>query len=40
MIATPVAPGVGYVQAEAAELKTAIDAVRTALIASGITAAV
>lgn len=38
VVASPVAPGATYSQAEAAELKTAIDAIRAALTASGITA--
>lgn len=36
-IATPTAPSAGYVQAEAASAKTAIDAIRAALTGAGIT---
>lgn len=36
-IATPTAPSAGYVQAEAAAMKTAVDAIRAALTAIGIT---
>ncbi len=36
-IAAPSAPGASYVQAEMASLKTAIDAIRAALTASGVT---
>jgi hypothetical protein len=36
-IASPTAPSATYVQAEAASLKTAVDAIRVALIASGVT---
>lgn len=36
-IASPAAPGAAYVQAEAASAKTAIDAIRAALTANGIT---
>jgi hypothetical protein len=36
-IASPTAPGVVYVQADAASLKTAIDAIRSALKNVGIT---
>src|SRR3990167_1951226 len=35
-ISSPTAPSVGYVQAEAASAKTAIDAIRTALTNFGI----
>lgn len=38
VIASPTAPGAAYVQAEAASAKTAIDAIRAALTAAGITA--
>ncbi len=38
VIASPTAPGAAYVQAEAASQKTAIDAIRAALTAAGITA--
>ena len=37
-ITTPTAPGAGYLQAEAASAKTAIDAIRVALTLAGITA--
>lgn len=37
-IASPTAPGVTYDQAEAASMKTAVDAIRAALTAAGITA--
>ena len=37
-ISAPSTPSVGYVQAEAASAKTAIDAIRTALTNFGITA--
>jgi hypothetical protein len=37
-IASPTAPGASYVQAQATAAKTAIDAIRTALINVGITA--
>ena len=37
VIATPTAPGAAYVQAEMTSLKTAIDAIRAALSASGVT---
>lgn len=36
-IASPTAPGSSYVQAEMASLKTAIDSIRAALTASGVT---
>lgn len=36
-IASPTAPGASYVQAEAASMKTAVDAIRAALTAAGIT---
>lgn len=36
-VTTPTAPSAGYVQAEAASAKTAIDAIRTALKNIGIT---
>lgn len=36
-IASPTAPGAAYVQAEATSAKTAIDSIRAALIAAGIT---
>lgn len=35
-VASPTAPSAGYVQAEAASMKTAVDGIRTALIAAGI----
>ncbi len=38
VIASPTAPGAAYVQAEAASAKAAIDAIRAALTAAGITA--
>jgi hypothetical protein len=38
VIASPTAPSAGYLQAEAASAKTAIDAIRAALTAAGITA--
>lgn len=38
VIATPTAPGAAYVQAEATAMKTAVDAIRTALTNLGITA--
>jgi hypothetical protein len=38
VIAAPTAPGATYSQAEAASAKTAIDAIRAALTAAGITA--
>lgn len=37
-IASPTAPGSSYSQAEAASMKTAVDAIRAALTAAGITA--
>lgn len=37
-ITAPTAPGAAYVQAEAASMKTAVDAIRTALTNIGITA--
>lgn len=36
-IAAPTAPSASYSQAEAASMKTAVDAIRAALTASGIT---
>ncbi len=36
-IAAPTAPGSSYSQAEAASMKTAVDAIRAALTASGVT---
>lgn len=36
-IASPTAPGAAYAQAEAASMKTAVDAIRAALTANGIT---
>lgn len=36
-ITTPTAPGASYVQAEAAAMKTAVDAIRVALTKVGIT---
>ena len=36
-IAAPTAPGAAYVQAEAQSMKTAVDAIRAALINAGIT---
>ena len=36
-ITTPTAPGAAYVQAEAAAMKTAVDAIRVALTNIGIT---
>jgi len=36
-VATPTAPGVVYAQAEAAAMKTAVDAIRVALTNVGIT---
>lgn len=38
VIASPTAPSASYVQAEADSAKTAIDAIRAALTAAGITA--
>lgn len=37
VIASPTAPGATYSQTEMASLKTAIDAIRAALTASGVT---
>lgn len=37
-IAAPTAPGASYAQAEAASMKTAVDAIRAALVKAGITA--
>lgn len=36
-IAAPTAPSAGYVPAEAASMKTAVDAIRAALVSAGIT---
>lgn len=36
VIATPLDPGAAYVEAEAQDLKRAIDEIRAALIASGV----
>ena len=36
-IAPPSAPGASYVQAEMTSMKTAVDAIRAALTASGVT---
>ena len=37
LIATPLAPSATYVQAEAASMKVAVDAIRAALTSSGVT---